>query len=339
MKIYEVKTNEKEVGFIAPSNVRGNLLLHLMTAALVFAALICTFPAAAHAAEGKRMSYKTVKIDGLDIFYREAGSPKNPTVLLLHGFPTSSRMYRNLMPLLAERYHVVAPDYPGFGLSSAPPVDKYEYTFENLTNLIDKFTQQLKLDRYSIYLQDYGGPIGFRLAVKHPERVQALIVQNGNAYEEGLREFWNPIKAYWKDRTDENAAPLKKIFTAEATKWQYVNGTRNIENLDPDMWTTDQLLMDRPGNKDIQLQLFYSYGSNPPIYPKFQEFFRKYQPPTLIVWGKNDLIFPPEGAEPYKRDLKNIEFHLLDTGHFALEEDCDQIAAYMNKFLDKNVKR
>jgi pimeloyl-ACP methyl ester carboxylesterase len=339
MIIAKENTNERITGFIVSRLVKINGFSYLFAGALFCAALIGALPVNSYAQENKQVTYRTVKIDGLDIFYREAGSPKNPTVLLLHGFPTSSRMYRNLMPLLAARYHVVAPDYPGFGLSSAPPVDKYEYTFENLTNLIDKFTQSLKIDRYSIYLQDYGGPIGFRLAIKHPERVQALIVQNGNAYDEGLREFWNPIKAYWKDRSDENAAPIKKIFTAEGTKWQYTNGVRNIENLDPDMWTTDQLLMDRPGNKDIQLQLFYSYGSNPPLYPQFQEFFRKYQPPTLVVWGKNDFIFPPEGAEPYKRDLKNIEFHLLDTGHFALEEDGDVIAAYMNKFLDKQVKR
>ncbi len=314
------------------------LLSALIAVAALFAAITAA-PLAARAQESRRVTYKTVKTDGLDIFYREAGSPKNPTVLLLHGFPTSSRMYRNLMPLLADRYHVIAPDYPGFGESSMPTVDKFDYTFENLTNLIDEFAQTLKLERYSIYLQDYGGPVGFRLAVKHPERVQALIVQNGNAYDEGLRQFWDPIKAYWKDRTDDNALPIKKIFTSEGTKWQYTTGVRNIENLDPDMWTTDQFLMDRPGNKDIQLQLFYSYGSNPPLYPAWQEYFRKYQPPTLVVWGKNDFIFPAEGAEPYKRDLKNLEFHLLDTGHFALEEDGDQIAAYMNKFLDKNVKR
>ena len=295
--------------------------------------------AASNVSEMRRVTYKTVKIDGLDIFYREAGSRSNPTVLLLHGFPTSSRMYRNLMPLLAERYHVVAPDYPGFGNSSAPSVDKFEYTFENLTNVIDKFTQELKLDRYSIYLQDYGGPVGFRLAVKHPERVQALIVQNGNAYGEGLREFWNPIKAYWKERTEENAAPIKKIFEPDGIKWQYTNGVRNVANLNPDTWLLDQYLIDRPGNKDIQLQLFYSYGSNPPLYPEWQAYFRKNQPPMLIVWGKNDFIFPPEGAEPYKRDLKTVEFHLLNTGHFALEEDCDLIGGYMNSFLDKQVKR
>jgi pimeloyl-ACP methyl ester carboxylesterase len=286
-----------------------------------------------------RVTYKTINIDGLDIFYREAGSPENPTLLLLHGFPTSSQMFRNLMPQLADRYHLVAPDYPGFGNSSAPPVDQFEYTFDNLANVIDKFAQKLKLERYSLYVMDYGAPIGYRLAVKHPERVQALIVQNGNAYEEGLGDFWNPIKEYWKNRSEQNAEPLRKLFTYDATKWQYTNGVRNVESISPDTWTTDQYLLDRPGNKEIQLQLFYSYGSNPPLYPQWQAYFRKYQPPTLIVWGKNDLIFPAEGAEPYKRDLKNLEFHLLDTGHFALEEDGDLIAGYISNFLDKHVKR
>jgi pimeloyl-ACP methyl ester carboxylesterase len=289
--------------------------------------------------EPKRVTHKTVKIDGLDIFYREAGSPANPTVLLLHGFPTSSQMFRNLMPQLASRYHVVAPDYPGYGNSSAPPVDKFDYTFDNFANVVDKFAQALKLERYSLYVMDYGAPVGYRLAVKHPERVEALIVQNGNAYEEGLRDFWIPFRAYWKDRSEQNAAPLRKLLTYDATKWQYTNGVRNVEVISPDTWTTDQYLMDRPGNKEIQLQLFYSYGSNPPLYPEWQAYFRKYQPPTLIVWGKNDFIFPAEGAEPYKRDLKNLEFHLLDTGHFALEEDGNAIAGYIDNFLDKQVKR
>lgn len=286
-----------------------------------------------------RVRYKTVKIDGLDIFYREAGSPQNPTVLLLHGFPTSSQMFRNLMPQLSARYHLVAPDYPGYGYSSAPPVDKFEYTFDNLANVVDKFTQALKLERYSLYVMDYGAPIGYRLAVKHPERVQALIVQNGNAYEEGLRDFWNQFRAYWKDRSEQNAAQMRKLLTLEATKWQYTNGVRDASVISPDAWTTDQYLLDRPGNQEIQLALFYSYGSNPPLYPQWQAYFRKYQPPTLIVWGKNDFIFPAEGAEPYKRDLKNLEFHLLDTGHFALEEDGEVIARYINNFLDKQVKR
>jgi pimeloyl-ACP methyl ester carboxylesterase len=283
--------------------------------------------------------HKTVNIDRLNIFYREAGSPENPTVLLLHGFPTSSQMFRNLMPQLAGGYHLVAPDYPGFGESSSPSADKFEYTFDNLANVVDKFTQALKLERYSLYVMDYGAPVGYRLAVRHPERVQALIVQNGNAYEEGLRDFWIPLRVYWKDRSEQNAEPLKKFLTYEATKSQYTSGVRNAEVISPDTWTADQYRMDRPGNKEIQMQLFFSYGSNPPLYGDWQAYFRNYQPPTLIVWGKNDPIFPAEGAEPYKRDLKNLEFHLLDTGHFALEEDGDEIARYMEDFLDKQVKR
>jgi pimeloyl-ACP methyl ester carboxylesterase len=286
----------------------------------------------------ERVSYKIGKVKGLDIFYREAGSPANPTLLLLHGFPTSSQMFRNLIPQLADRYHLVAPDYPGFGNSSAPPVNEFNYTFDNLAEVIDEFAQALNFKRYSLYVQDYGAPVGYRLAVKHPERVQALIVQNGNAYEEGLRsDFWNPLKAYWKDRSERNAEPLRKFLTYESTKWQYTNGVRNIETLSPDAWTTDQYFLDRPGAGEIQLQLFYDYGSNPPLYPQWQAYFRKYQPPTLVVWGKNDSIFPAEGAEPYKRDLKNLEFHLLDTGHFALEEDGDLIAKYMGDFLAKHV--
>lgn len=287
---------------------------------------------------GERILYKTANVKGLDIFYREAGSPTNPTLLLLHGFPTSSQMFRNLIPQLADRFHLVAPDYPGFGNSSAPPVDKFNYTFDHLADVIDEFAQILKLERYSLYVQDYGAPVGYRLAVKHPERVQALIVQNGNAYEEGLGAFWIPIKKYWKDRSPQNAEPLRKFLTYEATKWQYTNGVRKVEYISPDAWTADQYLLDRPGNDEIQLQLFYDYSSNPPLYPKWQAYFRKYQPPTLVVWGKNDPIFPAEGAETYKRDLKNLEFHLLDTGHFALEEDGDLIARYIGDFLAKHLR-
>jgi pimeloyl-ACP methyl ester carboxylesterase len=286
----------------------------------------------------ERVLHKTANIKGLDIFYREAGSPTNPTLLLLHGFPTSSQMFRNLIPQLADRYHLVAPDYPGFGNSSAPPVDKFNYTFDHLAEVVDEFAQTLKLERYSLYVQDYGAPVGYRIAVKHPERVQALIVQNGNAYEEGLREFWIPIKKYWKDRSAQNAEPLRKLLTYESTRWQYTNGVRNVECISPDAWTADQYLLDRPGADEIQLQLFYDYSSNPPLYPTWQAYFRKYQPPTLVVWGKNDSIFPAEGAEPYKRDLKNLEFHLLDTGHFALEEDGDSIARYIGDFLAKHVR-
>jgi pimeloyl-ACP methyl ester carboxylesterase len=282
-------------------------------------------------------SYKTVTIEGLDIFYREAGSPDDPTILLLHGFPTSSHMFRNLIQVLSDRFHLVAPDYPGFGNSSMPSVEEYDYTFDGIAGIIHSFTEKLGLHKYSLYMMDYGAPVGYRLAVKHPERVESMIVQNGNAYEEGLREFWDPIKAYWKEKSKENGDVLRNsLLTIEATKWQYTNGVRNPETIAPENWFHDQYLMDRPGNKDIQLQLFYDYGSNPPLYPDWQAYFREYQPPTLIAWGKNDYIFPEEGAHPYKRDLKNIEFHILDTGHFALEEDGDKIAHLITCFMAKH---
>ena len=279
--------------------------------------------------------HKSIKIDDLDIFYREAGSENSPTILLLHGFPTSSHMFRNLIPALADKYHCVAPDYPGFGASSMPDLEEFEYSFDNLAILMEKFVTQLGLKKYFLYVMDYGAPIGYRLASQHPERVQGLIVQNGNAYEEGLRDFWDPIKAYWKDKTEENAKVLEdNILTLDATKWQYTNGVRDEQAISPDNWFHDQYLMDRPGNKKIQLELFYSYGTNPPRYPEWQEYFRKHQPPSLIVWGKGDYIFPEEGAHPYKRDLKNIKFHILDTGHFALEEDLNFIATQIRDFVD-----
>jgi pimeloyl-ACP methyl ester carboxylesterase len=278
-------------------------------------------------------TFRTVSIDGLDIFYREAGERNNPTILLLHGFPTSSHMFRNLMPALADRFHLVALDYPGYGNSSMPTVNEFDYTFDHLAQIVEKFITAIDLKRYSLYVMDYGAPIGYRIAAKYPERVEALIVQNGNAYEEGLGEFWNPIKAYWQDRSPENADKLKYLVTLEATKWQYTNGVRNLEAISPDTWNMDQLFLDRPGNDEIQLALLYSYGTNPPLYPQWQEYFRKYQPPTLIVWGKNDYIFPADGAYPYQRDLRDVEFHLLDTGHFALEEEGDAIANYITQFL------
>ena len=283
-------------------------------------------------------TYRTIAIDGLDIFYREAGSRSNPTILLLHGFPTSSHMFRNLMSALADRFHLIALDYPGYGNSSMPTVDEFDYTFDHLAQIVEKFITAVDLKRYSLYVMDYGAPIGYRIAAKYPERVEALIVQNGNAYEEGLREFWDPIKAYWQERSPENADKLRPFFTLETTKWQYTNGVRNPEAISPDTWNMDQLFLDRPGNVEIQLALFYSYGTNPPLYPQWQEYFRKYQPPTLIVWGKNDYIFPAEGAYPYKRDLKDVEFHLLDTGHFALEEEGDAIANHIGQFLTSRLQ-
>jgi pimeloyl-ACP methyl ester carboxylesterase len=286
---------------------------------------------------GFNILQKTIEVNGLDIFYREAGPKDAFSILLLHGFPTSSHMFRNLIPALSDKFHLVAPDYPGFGNSSMPNVNEFDYTFDHIAEVIEAFIQKIGLKNYGMYVMDYGAPVGYRIAVKHPERIQALIVQNGNAYEEGLRDFWKPIKAYWKEKTTENADALRNsLLTIEATKWQYTNGVRNSEKIAPDNWIHDQFLLERPGNKDIQLQLFYDYGSNPPLYPDWQAYFREYQPPTLIAWGKNDYIFPAEGATPYKRDLKNIDFHLLDTGHFALEEDGGLIASLIRKFLDKN---
>jgi pimeloyl-ACP methyl ester carboxylesterase len=282
--------------------------------------------------------HKYVKIDGLDIFYREAGQRDAPAILLLHGFPTSSHMFRSLIPTLSDRFHLIAPDYPGYGLSSMPSVKEFDYTFDRLAEVMEKFITEVGLKKFSLYVMDYGAPVGYRIAVKHPERIEGLIVQNGNAYVEGLdNKFWEPIKAYWKDKTEANADALRNLFTLDATKWQYTNGVRNAEVISPDNWTVDQSLLDRPGNNEIQLELFYDYGSNPPLYPQWQEYFRKYQPPTLIVWGKNDEIFPDAGAYPYLRDLKNIEFHLLNTGHFALEDDCDLITTHIRQFMEQYV--
>jgi len=282
--------------------------------------------------------YKTVNVQGVEIFYREAGPKDAPTILLLHGFPTSSHMFRSLIPALSDRYHVVAPDYPGFGNSAQPSMEEFEYTFNHLAEIIDAFTEQIGLKTYSLYLMDYGAPVGYRLAAKHPERIDSLIVQNGNAYEEGLRDFWIPIKKYWTERTDANAEPLKGFITPEGVEWQYTHGVRDAEKISPDNWNVDLRHLTREGNPSIQLALFHSYGSNPPLYPEWQQYFRDHQPPTLIVWGEHDYIFPADGAHPYKQDLKDVEFHLLNTGHFALEEDGDLIATYIRDFMSRKVK-
>lgn len=288
-----------------------------------------------------KVFHKTIKVGDVEIFYREAGPKNAPTILLLHGFPTSSQMFRNLIPKLADQYHVIAPDYPGFGHSSMPPHDKFSYTFDNLAGVIDKFTDELKLEKYALYVQDYGAPIGYRLAVAHPERVTAIVVQNGNAYDEGVdNDFWKPIKKYWAEPGSlEKRNAIRNLLTYDATRWQYNEGAPDPELVSPDGAAHDQFLLDRKGNDDIQLDLFLSYGSNPPLYPSWQAYFRQYQPPTLIVWGKNDKIFPPAGAEPYKRDLKTLEFHLLDAGHFALETNVEEIARLMRDFLGKHVAR
>jgi pimeloyl-ACP methyl ester carboxylesterase len=286
-----------------------------------------------------KVAHQTVKVGDLEIFYREAGPKDAPAVLLLHGFPTSSQMFRNLIPALADRYRVVAPDYPGFGHSSMPARDKFAYTFDNIAKVVEDLTATLGLTKYALYVQDYGAPIGFRLASRHPDRVTAIVVQNGNAYDEGLEnDFWQPLKAYWREPASlEKRNALRAFLKVEATRWQYTHGVPHPEFVSPDGWTTDQYLLDRPGNDEIQLDMFLSYSSNPPLYTQWQEYFRKYQPPMLIAWGRNDQIFPAAGAEPYKRDLKTLEFHLLDAGHFALESDGDLIARLMRDFLGRHI--
>ncbi|PKA40057.1 alpha/beta hydrolase [Rhizobium sullae] len=283
--------------------------------------------------------YRSATIDGVKVFYREAGPANGPVVLLLHGFPTSSHMFRNLIPLLADRYRVIAPDYPGFGQSDAPDHASFAYTFGHYADMIDALMDQIGAERYAMYVMDYGAPVGYRLALKQPERVTALIIQNGNAYDEGLRDFWDPIKAYWNEGTAERREALSGLVTLDTTKFQYTDGMSDLSRISPDNWVHDQALLDRPGNKGIQLDLFYDYRTNVPLYPEFQRFFREHRPPALIVWGKNDKIFPEEGAHPYLRDLPNAEFHILDTGHFALEDKLDEMAPLINDFLDREVAR
>jgi pimeloyl-ACP methyl ester carboxylesterase len=284
------------------------------------------------------VQYKTVNINNMNIFYREAGNTSNPTILLLHGFPSSSHMYRNLINNLMDEYHIIAPDYPGFGNSDHPRMDEFEYTFDSVALLINEFVEKLKLEKFSIYVQDYGAPVGFRLATKHPERIQAIITQNGNAYEEGLLSAWDPIRTYWEVPTEENRNNLKAFLSLDATKYQYTHGTRNPDQVSPDTWNMDQFFLDRPGNKDIQLALLYDYRNNVKLYPSWQEYFRTYQPPTLVAWGKNDDFFGPEGALAYQRDIKDCEVHLLNTGHFALEEDLDVITKLIKQFLGERLK-
>jgi pimeloyl-ACP methyl ester carboxylesterase len=281
--------------------------------------------------------YRTATVGGVEIFYREAGPSDAPAIVLLHGFPTSSHMFRNLIPLLADKYHVVAPDYPGFGGSAAPDHAAFDYSFGHYADLMDGLLRQLELSRYAMYVMDYGAPVGYRLALKHPDRVSAFVVQNGNAYEEGLKAFWDPIKAYWADDSTERREALNVLVTPETTKFQYVDGVRDVSRIDPDNWAHDQALLDRPGNRDIQLDLFRDYGTNIPLYPEFQAYFRQFRPPMLIVWGKNDFIFPADGAMPYLRDVPDAELHLLDTGHFALEDKLDEMAPLIRDFLDRHL--
>ena len=282
-------------------------------------------------------TFHTANVNNQKVFYREAGPKDAPVLLLLHGFPTSSHMFRDLMPALADTYRVVAPDMPGFGFSDAPDRAEFDYTFENLTDVIDRFTETLGLDRYAVYVFDYGAPVGLRLALRHPERITAIISQNGNAYIEGLSEGWNPIQKYWQAPTDENRAALRSFLTPETTQWQYSHGVADTALIAPEGYTLDNALLARPGNDEIQLNLLLDYASNVALYPTFQAYFRTHRPPLLAVWGKNDPFFLPPGAEAFKRDLPDAEIRFFDTGHFALETHHAEIAAVVHDFLARTV--
>jgi pimeloyl-ACP methyl ester carboxylesterase len=282
-------------------------------------------------------SVRKVEADGVQVFYRVAGDPSAPVILLLHGFPTSSFMFHELIPRLADRYRVIAPDLPGFGFTEVPAERKYTYSFEALAVTLDAFTRALGLNRYAIYVFDYGAPTGFRLAMAHPERVTAIVSQNGNAYEDGLGDAWGPIRKYWSEPTAENREVLRQnILTLEATRWQYTHGVAIPESVAPESYTLDTALMERPGNKEIQLDLFLDYASNVTLYPKFQEYFRRSRPPLLAIWGKNDPFFIPAGAEAFRKDLPNAQVQFLDTGHFATETHVVEIADAMREFLEEN---
>ena len=278
------------------------------------------------------LRYRRQDVDGLNIFYREAGSPSAPAVLLLHGFPTSSHMFRNLIPLLAPHVHVIAPDLPGFGFSDAPSRSRFAYTFDHLADVIEQFTEAIGLTRYALYIFDYGAPVGLRLAVRHPDRVTAIVSQNGNAYEEGLSAGWNPIQRYWADPTPENRNALKGFLSPDATKWQYTQGA-DESRIAPESYALDSALLARPGNEDIQLDLFLDYGNNVKLYPLFQQYFRDHRPPTLAVWGKGDPFFLPAGAHAFTRDNPHAKVMLFDTGHFALETHSTEIGAEIVQFL------
>jgi Predicted hydrolases or acyltransferases (alpha/beta hydrolase superfamily) len=278
-----------------------------------------------------------VEADGVRVFYRAAGDPSAPAVLLLHGFPASSFMFRELIPRLADEYRIIAPDLPGFGFTQVPSERNYEYSFDQLASTIDAFTRVVKINRYVIYVFDYGAPTGFRLAMAHPERVTAIVTQNGNAYEEGLGEAWGPIRKYWASPTPENRDILRQsILTPGGTRWQYTEGVANPEGVPPESYTLDTALLERAGNKEIQLDLFLDYASNLKLYPKFQEYFRKSKPPLLAIWGKNDPFFIPAGAEAFRKDIPGAKVQFLDTGHFALETHVVEISSAMKEFFEAN---
>ncbi|MFI6430366.1 alpha/beta fold hydrolase [Rhodococcus oryzae] len=282
--------------------------------------------------------HRTATIDGLEVFYRESGHPDNPTLVLLHGFPSSSHMFRNLISELADEFHVVAPDHIGFGRSSMPAVDEFDYSFDRLAEITDQLLDRLGIDRFALYIQDYGAPIGLRIAAKHPERVTALISQSGNAYREGFTPFWDVLFAHAQNRAEHEPA-VRELLELDATRWQYTHGVPadRLDRIAPETWLTDQAGLDRPGNKEIQLQLFWDYQFNLDGYPAFQEYFRTHRPPTLVAWGRGDEIFGPAGAEAFATDLPDAEIHLLDAGHFALETHGQEITDLIRDFLRRNL--
>lgn len=281
--------------------------------------------------------YRSQEVNGINIAYREAGNPKNPTIVLLHGFPSSSHQYRKVLQELSDEYHLIAPDYPGFGNSDFPSKDKYTYTFDNLAKSVDGLLEKLGLTSYALMIQDYGAPVGFRIATAHPERVTAIINQNGNAYTEGLGEAWGDVKKFWANRNAETEKALLPIFSLEGLKWQYIHGTRNPETVNPDTWHLDYLRLSRPNAHAVNFDLFYDYQNNIKQYPTWQKYLRDHQPPLLIVWGKNDQFFPESGAAAYKKDVRKIDYNIYDTGHFALEEEGEAIIAKIRSFM-KRVK-
>ena len=283
-------------------------------------------------------TFKKTEINGVNIAYREAGNPENPTIVLLHGFPSSSHQYRKVLNQLADNYHLIAPDYPGFGASDFPLSKDYEYTFDNIAVTIDAFLEKKGINSYALMIQDYGAPIGFRIATAHPERVTAIINQNGNAYEAGLGDAWASTRQLWANRTTATENALLHAFTLEGLEWQYTHGTRNPENVNPDTWHLDFLRLSRPNAHKVNIDLFYDYQNNVKLYPKWQQYLRDNQPPLLIVWGKNDAFFPESGAEAFKKDVKEIDYNILNTGHFALEEDADLIIEKVRNFMQKVVK-
>jgi pimeloyl-ACP methyl ester carboxylesterase len=278
--------------------------------------------------------YRRANVDGLSVFYREAGRPDAPALLLLHGFPSAGHMFRELIPALSDRFRIVAPDLPGFGQSDMPPRDNFAYTFAKLAEVIERFTEVIGLVRFAIYVFDYGAPTGFRMAVRHPQRITAIISQNGNAYEEGLSDGWNPIRAYWENGSEANRAALRAFLSPETTIWQYTHGVADTSLVSPDGYSLDNFYLGRPGADEVQLDLFGDYKTNVAMYPEFQAYFRKYKPPFLAAWGKNDPFFLPPGAEAFKRDIPSAQVRFFDTGHFALETHCDEIATAIRGFLE-----